>query len=142
MKRRPPRPQRVCRKSTGPGEVIRPGVYSLTGRLITVKMAVAAAGNLTPLSWPENSILIRRVGHNQEQVIPLNIEAIFKGEASDLFLKPDDLLAVGTDWRTPFLAVLRNAFRLSYGFGFVYDRNFYDVNPGDTTLKADRFTRW
>jgi hypothetical protein len=25
-----------------------------------------------------------------------------------------------------FLAVLRNAFRLSYGFGFVYDRNFAD----------------
>jgi protein involved in polysaccharide export with SLBB domain len=126
-------------------------VYSLTGRQITVKMAVSAAGNLTPLSWPENSILIRRVGHNQEQVIPLNIEAIFKGEASDVFLKPNDLLAVGANWRTPFLAMLRSAFTFSYGFGFTYDRNFASPTASGTfttlgqatgVLDNTRFTRW
>jgi len=122
------------------GEVSRPGVYSLTGREVTVKMAVAAAGNLGPLSWPENSILIRRVGENQEQIIPLDIEAIFRGAQPDLFLKPDDVLAVGSDVRAPFFAVMRNAFRMTYGFGFIYDRNFATGTPPG--LDSARFRRW
>ncbi len=122
------------------GEVLRPGVYSLIGRRITVKMAMAAAGNLGPLAWPENSILIRRIGDNQEQVISLNIEAIFRGEEPDRFLKPNDVIAVGTDPRAIFYAVMRNAFRMTYGFGFIYDRNFAD--PFFFTLDSKRFTRW
>ena len=106
------------------GEVLRPGVYNLTGRKVTVKMAVAAAGNLGPLSWPTNSILIRRVGGNKEQIIPLNLQRIFEGKDPDFFLKPDDVIAVGTYWGAPFLAVWRNAFRMTYGFGFIYDRNY------------------
>ena len=31
-------------------------------------------------------------------------------------------------WLAPFLASLRGAFRLTYGFGFIYDRNFFDEN--------------
>ena len=27
----------------------------------------------------------------------------------------------------PFLATIRNSFRLTYGFGFVWDRNFADI---------------
>ncbi len=122
------------------GEVSRPGVYSLTGRQITVKMAVAAAGNLNGIAWPENSLLIRRIGGNQEQFIPLNLESIFKGEDPDLFLKPNDVVAVGTDVRASFFAVIRNAFRMTYGFGFIYDRNFSDPRPYTPTSR--RFTRW
>lgn len=121
------------------GEVSRPGVYSLTGRQVTVKQALAAAGNLGPLAWPKNSLLIRRIGHNQEQTIPLDLEGIVRGEQPDIFLKPDDVLAVGTDVRAPFLAVLRNAFRMTYGFGFIYDRNFADPLIGNVT--SNRFTR-
>jgi protein involved in polysaccharide export with SLBB domain len=124
------------------GEVQRPGVYSLTGRQITVKMAIAAAGNLGVTSWPQNSILIRRVGENQEQMIPLDVEAIFHAQATDLFLKPNDVLAVGSNWRQPFMAVLRNAFRFTYGFGFVYDRNFDTPAVGSPGLDSRRFTRW
>ena len=124
------------------GEVSRPGVYSLTGRQITVKMAVVAAGNLNPIAWPENSMLVRRVGGNQEQFIPINLEAIFKGEDPDLFLKPNDVINVGTDARTSFFAVLRNAFRMTYGFGFIYDRNFSDPRSPDNTPTSTRFTRW
>ena len=122
------------------GEVGRPGVYSLTGRQITVKMAVAAAGNFNGLAWPENTLLIRRIGGTQEQIIPINLEAIFRGEDPDLFLKPDDVIAVGTDPRASFFAVIRNAFRMTYGFGFIYDRNFAD--PQFTTPTSRRFTRW
>ncbi len=125
------------------GEVLRPGVYSLTGRKVTVKQACIAAGNMGPLAWPENSVLIRRVGNNEEQTIPLDIEAIFQGEASDIYLKPDDVIAVGTNVRAPFYAVLRNAFRMTYGFGFIYDRNFANslLETGGTPT-SDRFTRW
>ena len=124
------------------GEVQRPGVYSLTGRKVTVKMAIAAAGNLGHLAWPENSVLIRRIGNASEQVIPLDIERIFRGEQNDLFLKPNDVIAVGTDVRAPFLAVLRNAFRMTYGFGFIYDRNFGVTSNNTTQRTSERFTRW
>jgi len=124
------------------GEVQRPGVYSLTGRKVTVKMAIAAAGNLGPLAWPENSVLIRRIGNASEQMVPLNIERIFRGEQNDLFLKPNDVIAVGTDIRAPFLAVLRNAFRMTYGFGFIYDRNFGVTSSYETQRTSQRFTRW
>lgn len=122
------------------GEVTRPGVYSLTGRRITVKMAIAAAGNFNGLAWPENSLLIRRIGGTQEQIIPLDLEAIFHGEDPDLFLKPDDVIAVGTDARAIGFAVIRNAFRMTYGFGFIYDRNFAD--PRTVSPTGNRFTRW
>jgi len=124
------------------GEVVRPGVYSLTGRRITIKMAIAAAGNFSPLAWPENAVLIRRVGDASEQIVPVNIERIFRGEQNDLFLKPNDVIAVGTDVRAPFLAVLRNAFRITYGFGFIYDRNFGATSTFDTERDSQRFTRW
>ncbi|MBI5722363.1 MAG: polysaccharide biosynthesis/export family protein [Planctomycetes bacterium] len=127
------------------GEVQRPGAYSMTGRQVTIKMALAAAGNLGPLAWPDNCVLIRRVGAAQEQVIPINVEAIFKGNEPDIFLKPDDVVAVGTDVRAQFYAVLRNAFRMTYGFGFIYDRNFSDpLLPALQQYRYDssRFTRW
>jgi polysaccharide biosynthesis/export protein len=108
------------------GEVMRPGVYSLTGRKITIKQALAAAGNLGVLAWPKNSMLIRRVGKNQEQAIPIDLGKIMRGTAPDIYLKQNDIVAVGTHWCSSFLAVIRNAFRMTYGFGFIYDRNFAD----------------
>ncbi|HVX84074.1 MAG TPA: polysaccharide biosynthesis/export family protein [Phycisphaerae bacterium] len=107
------------------GHVNKPGVYALVGQKITLKMAVAAAGNLDSLAIPRRCELVRRVGNNQEVIVQVNLQKIFDGEEPDLFLKKDDLLNVGTDAVAPFLAVTRNAYRLSYGFGFVYDRNFY-----------------
>lgn len=121
------------------GAVLRPGPYSLTGRKVTIKEALSAAGNMGPLAWPENALLIRRVGDNQEQMIPIDIQAIYLGQEPDIFLKPDDIVAVGTDVRSIFWAVLRNAFRMTYGFGFVYDRNFSD--PLFVTPTSKRFTR-
>ena len=120
------------------GEVSRPGVYSLTGRKITLKMAMAAVGNLTPLSWPENSVIIRRIGVQQEQIIPINIELILQGKVPDFYLKRNDVIQVGTHWSASFMAVFRNAFRMTYGFGFIYDRNYAD--PMLTTPDSKRFS--
>jgi hypothetical protein len=110
----------------------------LTGRKITLKMAMAAVGNLTPLSWPENSVIIRRIGAQQEQIIPINIELILQGKVPDFYLKRNDVIQVGTHWSASFMAVFRNAFRMTYGFGFIYDRNYAD--PMLTTPNSKRFS--
>jgi polysaccharide export outer membrane protein len=108
------------------GNVARPGAFELTGRRLTVKEAIASGGGFGPLAWPSRADLIRRVGKDEEQMIQLDLDGIFAGNAPDFYLKPNDIVNVGTNAVAPFLAVLRNAFRLSYGFGFVYDRNFAD----------------
>jgi polysaccharide export outer membrane protein len=110
------------------GNVLRPGVFSLTGREITIRQAISAAGGLSPLADPSRAELIRRIGGNQEQILSINIDRIFAGKEPDIILKPDDVLNVGSNPLMPFLAVLRNAFRATYGFGFVYDRNFADID--------------
>ncbi|MCK4659735.1 MAG: hypothetical protein KAV82_09470, partial [Phycisphaerae bacterium] len=109
------------------GQVMRPGAYSLTGRIITLKTAIASAGNLGQLAWPTHCTVYRRLGE-REQMIQVNLDAIFTGKEQDFFIKKDDLILVGTHPVATFLAVLRNAFRISYGFGFVYDRNFADMD--------------
>ena len=54
----------------------------------------------------------------------IDVAKIFNGEEPDIYLKPDDQVLVGTNAIAPFLAALRGAFRITYGFGFLYDRNF------------------
>lgn len=108
----------------GPG-ISRGGVYNLpqVGRL-TLKQAITSAGGLSPIGIPERVDLTRRIGEDREATIRLNLRAIFEGTQPDVFLKPEDQINVGTNfWATP-LAVIRNGFRTTYGFGFLLDRNF------------------
>ncbi len=117
------------------GNIARAGAYSLTGRRITVKQAIVAAGGFGPLALPARAEVVRRVGKDEEQVIQLDLDAIFAGKAPDFYVKPNDIVNVGTTPVAPFMAVLRNAFRFSYGMGFVYDRNFAD---SDTFLAKEQ----
>jgi len=110
------------------GQVQRPGVYSLTGREITLKQAIAASGGLALLAWPSRCEITRRLDQDREQIIPVNLEQIFAGNQPDVFLRPNDIVNVGTNIVAPFLATVRTSFRMSYGFGFVYDRNFGDID--------------
>ena len=107
------------------GNVTRPGAYTISGDRITIKQAVAAAGNLGPIAIPRRCELIRRIGHDQEMIIQVNLQAIFDGTAPDIFLKNNDILNVGTDFFAQPIAVIRNGFSAAYGFGFTYDRNYY-----------------
>lgn len=125
------------------GQVTRPGAYSLTGRRITLKTAIASAGNLAPLAWPNRCTVYRRYG-DREEMHQVNLDAIFAGKENDLLLKNNDLILVGTHPAASFLAVIRNAFRLTYGFGFVYDRNFADIDsfsgqPNPAVTQASGF---
>jgi len=108
----------------GPG-INRPGVFNLPvfGRL-TLKQAITAGGGLSAIGIPERVDLTRRIGDDREATIRLNLRAIFEGTQPDIFLKPDDHINVGTHFFATPMAVIRNGFRMSYGFGFLLDRNF------------------
>lgn len=116
------------------GNTNNQGVVSMDGRPVTLKMAVAAAGGLGPLAWPKRCEVTRRIGRDKEETVMVDLDKIASGEQPDFFIKPLDLINVGTHPTAIWRAVLRNAFRGTYGFGFVYDRNFeardYLANPG------------
>jgi protein involved in polysaccharide export with SLBB domain len=119
-------PQPVIGEYYMGGHVLRTGVYSLTGRNISLKQAVIAAGMLDQVAIPEQTSLVRRIGGDKEVYCRIDLAAIFAGEQPDIFLKPDDQVMVGTNALAPFVAAIRGAFRITYGFGFLYDRNFAD----------------
>ncbi len=112
------------------GNVNRTGYIPITGRPMTLKMAIAAAGGLGPLAWPRRCEVVRRIGRKKEEIVMVDLDKITSGEQPDFFIKPNDLINVGTHPTSRWRAILRNAFRATYGFGFVYDRNFSDRDFG------------
>jgi polysaccharide export outer membrane protein len=115
------------------GEVNRVGVYQLpVAGTLTLSRAITAAGGLGPIAVPTKVDLTRKIAGHREATIRLNLGAIRQRTEPDVVLRPDDHIIVGTEfWTTP-LAVIRNGFRMTYGFGFIFDRNFaddvFDVN--------------
>jgi polysaccharide export outer membrane protein len=107
------------------GEVNRSGVYTLpaTGDL-TLSRLIAAAGGLGALAIPERVDLTRMVSTDREATLRVNLGGIRRRTEPDIRLKPGDHIIIGTNfWALP-LAVIRNGFRATYGFGFLLDRNF------------------
>jgi len=129
------------------GEVNRPGVYAFSDREITVKQAIATAAGFSVMAWPQRCEIIRREPGTDTQItIPVNLDAIFAGLEDDVLLRDEDILNVGTHFVAPFLFIARNSFRFTYGFGFVYDRNFadkdsYSVKINPQTLKMQEQQR-
>jgi polysaccharide export outer membrane protein len=121
------------------GNVNAPNAYPITGRPITLKHAIATAGGLNSIAWPKKVEVVRRIGKSksglmQEEIVLVDLEKISKGTQPDFFIKPYDLINVGTHGTSRWLAILRNAFRATYGFGFIYDRNFADRDYGNSPL--------
>jgi polysaccharide export outer membrane protein len=108
------------------GNVNNQGFINITGRPMTLKMAIAAAGGLGPLAWPKRCEVVRRVSKKREEIVMVDLDKIAMGEQPDFFIKPNDLINVGTHPTARWRYALRNAFRATYGFGFLYDRNFAD----------------
>ena len=106
------------------GHVNRTGVYNLTARKITLQQAVAAAGGYDQLALPMRTEIIRRIGDDKQVYAMVDLDKIACGLQPDIYLKPNDVVRVGTDVIAPFVSAFRNAFRFTYGFGFLYDRNF------------------
>jgi hypothetical protein len=112
------------------GHVARGGAFSLTGQKVTLQEAVIAAGMFDALAIPARTDIIRKIrsgtrdGGDRLVYVRVDLDRIFTGQAPDIYLKPDDRVMVGTNALAPFIAAVRGAFRLTYGFGFLYDRNF------------------
>ena len=106
------------------GHIANTGAYQFSGQKVTLTQAIAAARGLDGLAIPQRTDIIRRIGPNEEMYVRVNVAKIFAGKRPDLFLKPDDTVSVGTNFLAPFLAAVRGGFRMTYGFGFLYDRNF------------------
>jgi polysaccharide biosynthesis/export protein len=105
------------------GQINRGGVYAMADKL-TLRRLIAASGGFNAIAIPERIDLTRMVGPDRQATIRLNGRAIFRGTHPDIFLKANDEINVGTSfWATP-MAVIRNGFRATYGFGFLLDRNF------------------
>ncbi len=126
------------------GNVNAQGAIPITGRPITLKQAIATAGGLGPLAWPKKVEVVRRIGRNsaglmQEETVLVDLQKIARGQQPDFFIKPNDLINVGTHGTSRWQAVLRNAFRATYGFGFIYDRNFADRHFGTTVPEMFHF---
>ena len=107
------------------GQVRRGGSFNIPpeGRM-TIQRAIVSAGGLDSLAWPERAELVRALGEGRQATVSFNLRAIYEGTQPDIYIKPDDQINIGSSfWATP-LAVIRNGFRASYGFGFLLDRNF------------------
>ncbi len=78
------------------GNVNRTGYIPLTGRPMTLKQAIAAAGGLGPLAWPKRCEVVRRIGRKKEEIVMVDLDKIASGEQPDFFIKPHDLINVGT----------------------------------------------
>jgi polysaccharide export outer membrane protein len=106
------------------GNTLVTGAFSITPQNpMTLKRAIASGRGLSPVAIPQRTQLIRKMG-DQDVFVRVNLKKIFAGQEPDLYVKPNDMIMVGTNFPAPFLAALRNGFRVSYGFGFLYDRNF------------------
>jgi polysaccharide biosynthesis/export protein len=108
------------------GHVARPGVFGLTGERVTLKQAWVAAGGADDFAMPFRTEIVRRIGTNREVALRVHLDKILNFEEPDIFLKPNDVIYVGTDIFAPFIAAVRNSFRITYGAGFLYDQNFYN----------------
>jgi protein involved in polysaccharide export with SLBB domain len=121
------------------GQVNRPGVFGLNDREVTLKQALGAiGGGFAPLAWPSRCEIIRREKGTDKQItMTVDVDRIFAGLEPDIVLQDDDLVNVGTHTLAPFLFVIRNSFRFTYGFGFVYDRNFADKDAYTARLNPE-----
>jgi hypothetical protein len=79
---------------------------------------------LDGVAIPQRTELIRRIGPSREAFVLVRLNEVFAGYQPDIFLKPNDVVMVGTNILAPFIAAVRGGFRITYGFGFLYDRNF------------------
>ena len=108
------------------GEVNRIGVYELQNdnTRLTLSRFVSAAGGLSPIAIPDRVDLVRRIGEDREATIRVDLKAIRNRAEPDLYIRPGDHVIIGTNFFALPLAVIRNGFRMTYGFGFLLDRNF------------------
>ena len=123
------------------GQVNRVGAFAFNAEPITLKAAIAAAGGLSSLAWPDRCTVYRRIGQ-REQMIQVDLDRIFAGTDADFMIRRADIINVGTHPFAPFLRRIRGLTLpnpvSNVGYSFTYARNFADIdsfvaqsNPAD-----------
>lgn len=113
------------------GQVRQVGAYRFNAEKITLKSAIAAAGGLSSLAWPDRCTVYRRIGR-REQMIQVDLDRIFAGKDADFLIRRGDIVNVGTHPLAPFLQRIR-AWTLpnpvsNIGYSYTYSRNFADID--------------
>lgn len=107
------------------GAINRPGAFTVPGENeLTLQRLIASAGGLSAIAVPRRVDLIRQIDDEKQATVRIDLGAIFEGSQPDIYLKPNDLINIGTSWPATPLAIFRNGLRMTYGFGFILDRNF------------------
>ncbi|NWF93116.1 MAG: polysaccharide biosynthesis/export family protein [Syntrophaceae bacterium] len=100
------------------GEVNRPGGFPLSGRKMTVRQAITLAGGLKTEARGSEAKLFRYSEKGPEkEVLSVDVYAIQKGEAEDLYLKENDILIVPKHGLKAFLTGFRDTVKGFFGFG-------------------------
>lgn len=113
------------------GQVNRVGPFTFNSEQVTLKSAIASAGGLGALAWPSRCTIYRRHGA-REQMVQVDLDAIFAGKLDDIEIRRGDIINVGTSPFAPWLLRLR-ALTLpnptsTVGYSFTYSRNFADID--------------
>lgn len=128
------------------GQVNRVGPFAFNSESITLKKAIAGAGGLSALAWPDRCTVYRRVGQ-REQMIQVNLDRVFAGKDPDFLIRRGDIINVGTHPFAPFLQRIRQAtlptVTSTLGYSFTYARNFADIDSFSSKVnpanQPDRF---
>jgi polysaccharide biosynthesis/export protein len=83
------------------GDVAQPGIRMMTRRL-SVTEALAEAGGVLQTGSKSKVYVLRKQANGNLQPIPVNVSAIYKGQAPDsVYLQPGDQVIVpGNGWKT------------------------------------------
>ncbi len=101
------------------GEVVKPGGFLLKGKRMTVSQAIVMAEGLKLTADGTRTTIFRSAGNeSQREQITLNIYAIQKGQAEDLYLKENDIVIVPKSGVKTFLVEFRDTIRGIFGIGF------------------------
>jgi len=99
------------------GEVNRPGGFPL-GKKMTVGQAITMAGGLkTEGKGSETKIFRYAEKGTEREILSVNVYAIQKGEAEDLYLKENDIIIVPQSGVKAFLVGFRDTIKGLLGFG-------------------------
>ncbi len=101
------------------GEVVKPGGFLLKGQRMTVSQAVVMAEGPKPTADGSRTTIFRHSRNDaQREIITVNIYAIQKGQAEDVFLRENDIVIVPKSGVKTFFLELRDTIRGIFGIGF------------------------
>lgn len=78
------------------GAVARPGMYQLGQKVFSVKSLLERAEGMTPEAMTSRAVLRRLKPNRTQEVISVNLEAIFAGTEPDIVLQNEDILYIPT----------------------------------------------